>query len=311
MRPAWADFDLMTLPAARTPRRWPPPSAARPSVEYAQAALSQSRDVSAERPALLPAVELARDRHGAGLGHPARRDERRDRRRARQRRGLPQRAHALHHAARSGSRPAGRCYPSLGAIDVPFAAATDLGDADAVRGPRDFIWDDDLPLDLDGHGTHVAGTIGQATNNGVGVAGMAFNVRIMPVKVISRRVGRHLRQPARRHRRRRRARHPLGRRQRRARHQHEHRPRTRRRGAGRRGGGALRGVARRVRGHRRGQRRQRAEPAESLGRVRRAHRRRGGGRRGRPRPESRLLLDHRQLRRDCRRRAATQRLSGG
>ena len=29
-----------------------------------------------------------------------------------------------------------------------------------------------------------SGTIGQLTNNGVGVAGMAFNVRIMPVKVL-------------------------------------------------------------------------------------------------------------------------------
>jgi serine protease len=38
---------------------------------------------------------------------------------------------------------------------------------------------------LDGHGTHVAGTIGQLTNNGVGVAGMAYNVRIMPVKVLN------------------------------------------------------------------------------------------------------------------------------
>jgi serine protease len=50
--------------------------------------------------------------------------------------------------------------------------------------PRDFIWDDNLPFDLSGHGTHVAGTIGQLTNNGMGVAGVAFNVRIMPVKVI-------------------------------------------------------------------------------------------------------------------------------
>jgi serine protease len=51
--------------------------------------------------------------------------------------------------------------------------------------PRDFIWDTTTPFDLDGHGTHVAGTIGQLTNNSVGVAGMAFNVRIMPVKVIA------------------------------------------------------------------------------------------------------------------------------
>jgi serine protease len=50
--------------------------------------------------------------------------------------------------------------------------------------PRDFIWGDDLPVDLDGHGTHVAGTVGQLTNNNNGVAGMAYNVRLMPVKVI-------------------------------------------------------------------------------------------------------------------------------
>ena len=78
----------------------------------------------------------------------------------------------------------GPIYPALGLVDVPFAAAPDLGPASRFVSPRDLIWNDDLPLDLDGHGTHVAGTIGQATNNGIGVAGMAFNVRIMPVKVI-------------------------------------------------------------------------------------------------------------------------------
>ncbi len=34
------------------------------------------------------------------------------------------------------------------------------------------------------HGTHVSGTIGQLTNNGIGTAGVAFNVKLMPVKVI-------------------------------------------------------------------------------------------------------------------------------
>jgi serine protease len=81
--------------------------------------------------------------------------------------------------------PGGPVFPALGVVDVPFAAAPDLGGADRFVAPRDFIWDDAQPLDLDGHGTHVSGTIGQLTNNGVGVAGMAFNVRIMPVKVIS------------------------------------------------------------------------------------------------------------------------------
>jgi len=74
--------------------------------------------------------------------------------------------------------------PALGVTDVPFAAAPDLGTTERFVSPRDFIWNDNEPFDLDGHGTHVAGTVGQLTNNGIGVAGMAFNVRIMPVKVI-------------------------------------------------------------------------------------------------------------------------------
>jgi len=78
----------------------------------------------------------------------------------------------------------GPIFPALGMIDVPFAAAPDLGGAERFVSPRDFIWETTTPMDLDGHGTHVAGTIGQLTNNSVGVAGMAFNVRIMPVKVI-------------------------------------------------------------------------------------------------------------------------------
>ena len=81
----------------------------------------------------------------------------------------------------------GRNYPALGRIAVPFAAAPELGPTGSPRfvAPRDFIWNDQVPVDLDGHGTHVAGTIGQVTNNGNGVAGMAYNVRLMPVKVIT------------------------------------------------------------------------------------------------------------------------------
>jgi serine protease len=82
--------------------------------------------------------------------------------------------------------PNGPLYPALGLVDVPFAAAPELGASESPRfvAPRDFIWNDDLPVDLDGHGTHVAGTIGQLTNNNSGPAGMAYNVRLMPVKII-------------------------------------------------------------------------------------------------------------------------------
>jgi len=65
---------------------------------------------------------------------------------------------------------------------LTFVAAPELGPASRFVAPRDFIWDTSVPVDLDGHGTHVSGTIGQLTNNGLGVAGVAFNVKIMPVK---------------------------------------------------------------------------------------------------------------------------------
>ena len=75
-------------------------------------------------------------------------------------------------------------YPALGTVHIAFAAAPDLGGASRIVSPYDFIWDDNQPVDMDGHGTHVAGTIGQLTNNSVGVAGMAYNVKLMPLKVV-------------------------------------------------------------------------------------------------------------------------------
>jgi len=64
-----------------------------------------------------------------------------------------------------------------------FAQAPDLRGTRFVGG-YDFVWDITTPVDLQGHGTHVSGTIAGTTNNGEGVAGMAFNVSLMPVKVL-------------------------------------------------------------------------------------------------------------------------------
>ncbi|MBZ0165624.1 MAG: S8 family peptidase, partial [Candidatus Omnitrophica bacterium] len=49
----------------------------------------------------------------------------------------------------------------------------------------DFVDNDDHPNDDNGHGTHVAGTVAQSTNNFSGVAGVAFQTTLMPVKVIN------------------------------------------------------------------------------------------------------------------------------
>jgi subtilisin family serine protease len=52
-------------------------------------------------------------------------------------------------------------------------------------GGWDFINSDSHANDDNSHGTHVAGTIAQTTNNGLGLAGVAFGTTIMPVKVLN------------------------------------------------------------------------------------------------------------------------------
>lgn len=64
-----------------------------------------------------------------------------------------------------------------------FRQAPDLATTAFVPG-YDFVNDDSHPNDDQGHGTHVCGTIAQSTNNGIGVAGVAFGCSIMPVKVL-------------------------------------------------------------------------------------------------------------------------------
>lgn len=49
----------------------------------------------------------------------------------------------------------------------------------------DFVNKDADAYDDQGHGTHVAGTIAESTNNNEGVAGLAFDATIMPIKVLS------------------------------------------------------------------------------------------------------------------------------
>jgi len=56
------------------------------------------------------------------------------------------------------------------------------GFVDDIHG-WDFASGDNDPMDQQGHGTHVAGTIGARGNNNTGVTGVNWNVKIMPMRI--------------------------------------------------------------------------------------------------------------------------------
>ena len=66
-----------------------------------------------------------------------------------------------------------------GALDLGDYANgnfTETDECGPYTGPRDSSW----------HGSHTAGTIGEVSNNGIGVAGVAHNARVLPVRVLGR-----------------------------------------------------------------------------------------------------------------------------
>ena len=65
----------------------------------------------------------------------------------------------------------------------PFLRSPDFSPYEFVQG-YDFVGRDPYPNDRNGHGTFVAGTIAEATNNHRGLTGLAFAARIMPVRVL-------------------------------------------------------------------------------------------------------------------------------
>jgi serine protease len=76
-----------------------------------------------------------------------------------------------------------RLWTGLGieTVAVPFRMNPDMGNARILTG-RDFVFWTGPVVDMVGHGTHVAGTILQETNNGLGEAGIAHRARLMPLK---------------------------------------------------------------------------------------------------------------------------------
>lgn len=71
--------------------------------------------------------------------------------------------------------------------NAPERGITRPKDLDGTRyvPGYDFVDKSDFAWDGHGHGTHVAGTIAQTTDNAYGVAGLAFNAKIMPLRVLN------------------------------------------------------------------------------------------------------------------------------
>ena len=68
-------------------------------------------------------------------------------------------------------------------VDTGIAAHHEDLAADVVPG-YDWVGGDTDPSDANGHGTHVAGTIGARGNNGVGVTGASWNVSLMALRAL-------------------------------------------------------------------------------------------------------------------------------
>ncbi len=183
-RPSYADFDIVSIDPREDAEAVARTLRARPDVDYAQPAYRMYAQFKPNDPLYsqlqwnLPLIDLEsawdiQTQAGSSITV-----------------AILDTGVAYENAMITGTIPAfidenGQFYPALGGVTIPFAAAPQLGSPGRFVAPHDFIWDTTTPLDLDGHGTHVSGTVGQLTNDSIGTAGVAFNVKLMPVKVIS------------------------------------------------------------------------------------------------------------------------------
>ncbi len=86
--------------------------------------------------------------------------------------------------AKQGWRMGGGRGVTVAVVDTGVTKVADLEGTTILPGVS-FTGGSPDGADGNGHGTHVAGTIAQTTNNALGVAGLAPNAKILPVKVLT------------------------------------------------------------------------------------------------------------------------------
>ena len=84
------------------------------------------------------------------------------------------------HGVKFAVLDTGVAYRSL---KPEFRKSPDFARKQFLRG-HDYVRGGKLPLDRDGHGTHVAGTIAERSDNGVALTGLAPAAKIIPVRVL-------------------------------------------------------------------------------------------------------------------------------
>lgn len=86
--------------------------------------------------------------------------------------------------APAGWRSGGGRGITVAIIDTGVTVVPDLAGTAVLEG-YSFVSGEPTSRDGNGHGTHVAGTVAQATNNGLGVAGIAPEATILPLKALN------------------------------------------------------------------------------------------------------------------------------